>query len=174
MLLIHRPDPLMNPLEIAEAFTTLQKQGKVLHFGVSNFNTSQAKMINAVFPISANQIEISILELSSFINGNLDYCIQENIIPMAWSPLGGGSINDAEDERNKRINAVANLLAEKYNSTADQVLLAWLLKHPSGILPVLGTAKSERIKTAIEATKINLTREEWFMLWRASTGKEVD
>lgn len=174
LLLIHRPDPLMDPLDIAEAFTILQKQGKVLHFGVSNFNASQANMINAVFPISANQIEISILELSSFTNGNLDYCITENIIPMAWSPLGGGSLNDTEDERNQRINAVANLLAEKYSATADQILLAWLFKHPAGILPVLGTAKSERIKAAIEATQINITREEWFMLWRASTGKEVD
>lgn len=92
LLLIHRPDPLMNPLDIAETFTTLQKQGKVLYFGVSNFNVSQANMINSVFPISANQIEISILELSSFINGNLDYCIKEAIIPMAWSPLGGGTL----------------------------------------------------------------------------------
>ena len=92
---------------------------------------------------------------------------------MAWAPLGGGNIFNAEDERSKRVIAVSQLLSEKYNVLPEQILLAWLLKHPSKIKPVLGTAKPERIKLALEATRINLLREDWFVLWRASTGDEV-
>ncbi len=175
VLLIHRPDPLMNPEEIAEAFFQLQKSGKVLHFGVSNFTTSQVELIASHFPIIINQIEISILNLHPFIDGTLDQCIIKKILPLAWSPLGGGNIfAKLEDERNKRITAVALILAEKYNVGPDQILLSWLLKHPSGIIPVLGTSKIERMQLAMDSTKINLEREEWFMLWRASTGSEVE
>jgi len=175
VLLIHRPDPLMNPDEIAEAFFQLQKSGKVLHFGVSNFTSSQLELIASHFPIVINQIEISILNLQPFIDGTLDQCIIKKILPLAWSPLGGGNIfAKLEDERNKRITAVALILAEKYNVGPDQILLSWLLKHPSSIIPVLGTSKIERIKLAMDSTKINLEREEWFMLWRASTGYEVE
>lgn len=174
MLLIHRPDPLINAIQIAEVFNLLKQQGKVLHFGVSNFNPSQAEMINSYFPLTANQVEISILQLDAFTDGTLDHCQTKNIVPMAWAPLGGGNIFSSEEERSKRIIAVANLLAEKYNALPEQILLAWLLQHPAKIKPVLGTAKQQRIKPAIEAIKINLLREEWFALWRASTGKEVD
>jgi predicted oxidoreductase len=173
LLLIHRPDPLMDPMEIAEAFSVLKSDGKVLNFGVSNFNASQAGMLRKVFPILVNQVEISIIKLNCFTDGTLDHCINENIIPMAWSPLGGGKFFEEEDDRNKRIIALTQCLAEKYKVSPEQILLACLLKHPSGIKPVLGTAKHERIRLAMEATSIDLTREEWFMLWRASTGKEV-
>jgi len=173
LLLIHRPDPLMEPVEIAEAFTILKQQGKVLQFGVSNFTPSQIDMIHDVFPLVAKQVEISILKLDSFTDGTLDYCQKQKIIPMAWAPLGGGNIFNAEDERSKRVIAVSQLLSEKYNVLPEQILLAWLLKHPSNIKPVLGTAKHERIKLALEATRINLLREDWFVLWRASTGQEV-
>lgn len=174
VLLIHRPDPLMHPDEIAEAFTHLKKAGKVLHFGVSNFTPSQTEMILSRFPIFINQIELSILHLKPFVNGVLDQCLNKNIIPMAWSPLGGGDLfKPSDDERNIRVVSAAGILAGKYNATPDQILLSWLLQHPSGILPVLGTAKIERIKKSLEALQIKLSREEWFMLWRASTGQEV-
>lgn len=175
LLLIHRPDPLMQPDEMAEAFTHLKEQGKVLHFGVSNFTPSQVEMIASRFPIITNQIEISVLYLKPFTDGTLDQCITKNIIPMAWSPLGGGNLfaMAEEDERAKRIIAVAEILGEKYGVAPDQILLSWLLQHPSGIIPVLGTSKAERIKKAMEATKVIMDRQEWFMLWRASTGHEV-
>ena len=173
-LLIHRPDHLFNADEVAKAFTQLKQEGKVLHFGVSNFRRWQVDLLNSRFPVEVNQIECSLLQLNPFVDGTLDQCQQHHITPMAWSPLGGGNLfDDADDERNKRIIAVANFLAEKYNSGPDIILLSWLLTHPSGILPVLGTSKFERIKTAVAATQIKLEREEWFMLWRASTGKEV-
>jgi predicted oxidoreductase len=175
ILLIHRPDPLMHPAEIAEAFTKLKKEGKVLSFGVSNFTVTQTAMLHSQFPVEYNQIEISILNMEPMHNGQLDQCIELGIIPMAWSPLGGGNIfaHSSEDERIGRIVAAASILAEQYRVGADQILLNWLLKHPSGIIPVLGTSKIERVQKALEAIEIKMTREEWFMLWRASTGTEV-
>jgi predicted oxidoreductase len=94
---------------------------------------------------------------------------------MAWSPMGGGNLfaDDDTDERNKRILAVANLLAEKYHTASDVILLSWLVTHPARIIPVVGTSKIERIQSAVDATNIKLEREDWFMLWRASTGREV-
>ena len=174
VLLIHRPDPLMHPDEIAEAFTQLKQKGKVLHFGVSNFTPSQLQMVNASFPVEFNQIEVSVLHPEPFHDGQLDQCLELKIIPMAWGPMGAGKLmNDIEEERNKRILAVAEYLGEKYNTTMDQVLLAFLFTHPSGIFPVMGTTKIERLKSAYEARRLILQREEWFMLWRASMGHEI-
>lgn len=174
LLLIHRPDPLMHPDEIAEAFTQLKKEGKVLAFGVSNFSVSQTEMLLSRFPLVANQVEISILNMKALTNGVLDQCISKQLMPMAWSPLGGGNIfTDTEDERNRRISAAAAILAEQHQASPDQVLLSWLLRHPAGIRPVLGTSKAERIAKASQALALQLSREEWFMLWRASTGTEV-
>jgi predicted oxidoreductase len=174
ILLIHRPDPLMHPAEIAEAFEVLKEQGKVLHFGVSNFTVSETAMMHSQFPVEFNQIEISILNMGPIHNGQLDQCLELGIIPMAWSPLGGGNVFDPEnDEQIKRVVSAAAIIAEKYSVGPDQILLRWLLMHPSGILPVLGTSKFERVKKALEATEIKMTREEWFILWRASTGHDV-
>lgn len=172
--LIHRPDPLMNPEEIAEAFSVLKQQGKVLHVGVSNFTPSQTSMLHHYFPVEINQIEISLLSMDPFHNGQLDQCLQEKIIPMAWSPLGGGNLlSDPSSERNKRILKVAGLLAAKYNTSNENILLAFLHRHPSGIIPVLGTSKIERLQSAMQAASLRLEAEEWFMLWEASAGKQV-
>ena len=175
ILLIHRPDPLMHPAEIAEAFERLKQDGKVLHFGVSNFTVSQTAMMHSQFEVEFNQVEISILNIDPLHNGQLDQCIELGIIPMAWSPLGGGNIfaQASVDERILRIVSAAAILAEEHHVGPDQVLLNWLLMHPSGIIPVLGTSKIERVRKALEATEITMSREEWFMLWRASTGHEV-
>lgn len=174
VLLIHRPDPLMHPAEIAGAFEILKQKGKVLHFGVSNFTVSQTAMMNSQFPVAFNQLEISILNMAPMHNGQLDQCLELGIVPMAWSPLGGGNIfAHTEDEPIRRVIAAATIIAEKYNIGPDQVLLNWLLMHPSGIIPVLGTSKIGRVKKALEATEIKITREEWFILWRASAGHDV-
>jgi predicted oxidoreductase len=174
VLLIHRPDPLMHPEEIAEAFIQLKRQGKVLHFGVSNFTPSQVDMMQTGFTVEFNQLEVSALKLEAFHNGQLDQCIQRGITPMAWGPLGGGQLmNNPDEERTKKILAVAQLLGEKYNASFDQLLLAFLFKHPSGIIPVMGTTKIERLKSAYKAAGLSIEREEWFMLWRASTMHEV-
>lgn len=174
VLLIHRPDPLMDPSEIAEAFTLLQQQGKVLHFGVSNFTPSQVSMLHHYFPVAINQLEISIVQLDPFHNGQLDQCIQQKIIPMAWAPLGSGALfSDAPDERSIRILKVCEQLAAKYGLATDTILLTFLHRHPAHIIPVLGTAKIERLQQAMAAASIQLDAEEWFMLWEASEGRQV-
>jgi predicted oxidoreductase len=174
LLLIHRPDPLMHPFEIAEAFSQLKKDGKALHFGVSNFTPSQMDMMMTGFPVEFNQLEVSVLHLEPFHDGSLDKCIEHKIRPMAWGPLGSGRLHaDDDDERNKKILSVAGILAEKYKAGIDQILLAFVLKHPSEIIPVIGSTKMERLKSAYDASEIKIEREEWFMLWRASTGHEV-
>ncbi|WP_299254074.1 aldo/keto reductase [uncultured Aquimarina sp.] len=174
MLLIHRPSPLMNPSEIAEAFAILKSSGKVLSFGVSNFATSQFDMLNAYFPLQTNQIEISPLQLAPFIDGSLDHCIQHKIKPMAYSTLAGGKFFSQQlDKRVVRINKVVSHLIKKYDVPADQILTAWLLKHPSGILPVMGSTKINRIQSAVNSLSLQITEEEWFKIWEASTGEEV-
>ncbi|WP_299242534.1 aldo/keto reductase [uncultured Aquimarina sp.] len=174
MLLIHRPSPLMNPSEIAEAFEILKSSGKVQNFGVSNFDTSQFDMLNDSFPLQTNQIEISPLHLAPFIDGSLDQCIKHNIEPMAYSTLAGGKFFSKQpDERVVRINKVVNQLIQKYNVSADQILTAWLLKHPSGIVPVMGSTKINRIQSAVNSLSLQITDEEWFKIWEASTGQEV-
>ena len=174
LLLIHRPSPLMNPLEIAEAFSELRDKGKVLHFGVSNFTTSQFEMLHALFPLQTNQIEISPLQLSPFLDGTLDQCIRLGIQPMAYSTLARGMFfTEKSDVRILRINKVLDGLCSVYNTSADQILIAWLLKHPSGILPVMGSTKINRIKSATDSLSIQLTDEDWFKIWEASTGTRV-
>lgn len=175
LLLIHRPSPLMNPEEIAEAVVKLKESGKILHFGVSNFTKTQFEMLDAFTPLVTNQIEISPLHLDPFIDGTLDQCIVKKVRPMAYSTLAKGKFfSDHPDDRVLRINKIVNQLAQKYNARLDQILISWMTKHPSGILPVIGSTKISRIKSAVDALKVEITDEEWFMIWEASNGKEVD
>jgi len=173
VLLIHRPDPLFNPEEVAEAITTLQEQGKILHFGVSNFLPHQVDLLQKFIPAQYNQLEVSILHLQPFVNGQLDHCLQHNIVPMAWAPLGGGLLNDDTHPRYRSIAATASELAAKYLTGVNQILIAFLLAHPSKIVPVVGTTKIERLLQAKEASNVNLEREDWFKLYIASLGEDV-
>jgi predicted oxidoreductase len=174
LLLIHRPSPLMNPMEIAETFHELRQAGKVKFFGVSNFTPSQFEMLNGYFKLETNQVEGSVLHYEPFFDGTFDQCLKNRIAPMVWSPLGGGQVfTDLEDEQVKRIRKVAENLGEKYDADIDQILLAWLLKHPSKIHLVLGTARIGRVKKAVDAMQIDLTQEEWFELLEAARGHEV-
>ena len=174
LLLIHRPDPLMNPFEIAEAFSILIESGKVKQVGTSNFTASQLSMLNSIYPVSVNQIEASILHTKPFYNGVTDLSIEKNITIQAWSPMGAGKITlGTEDEQCRRIVSMANILGEKYGVTFDQILLSWLMKHPANISPVIGTTKIERIHSAFNAQQVDITNEEWHMLLRASHGADV-
>ena len=174
LYLIHRPDYLMDPAEIAEAVENLKKAGKIKHFGVSNFTPSQFDLLNSYTPLATNQIELSLLHLNALDDGILDQCKKHNISPTAWSPFGGGSIfSDKEDSRVQRIRKTASKLGETHGASIDQILLAWLFRHPSGIVPIVGSSKIERIKSAAEAAQIQLSREEWYELLEASRGEEV-
>lgn len=171
LFLIHRPSPLMQADEIAEAVSSLKGQGKIKDFGLSNFTPSQTDLISSKTEIAANQIEFSITAFDAMINGSLDHMALHGITPMAWSPLG--KVFREEDEQTKRvINLLADLMT-KYNATADQLILAWTLKHPAGIHPVIGTTSKDRILNAIEAQKIDMELQDWFLLWEASMGNKV-
>lgn len=173
-LLFHRPDYLMNPMEVEGVVQELLEQGKIRSFGVSNFNTHQFDNLQKAVPLHTNQIEVSLLNLEAFENGTLDQCMEHGLRPMAWSPLGGGRLfTDTEDEKIKRIRTVATPLLAKYECDLDQLLFAWLLRHPARIIPVLGTSKLERVRTAAQALNIQLDRVDWYDLWQASTGKVI-
>ncbi len=173
-LLLHRPDYLLDPHEIASAFTELENEGKVKYFGVSNFSVSQFELLQEIFPLCTHQVEVSLLHREAFENGVLDQCQKWGITPTAWSPLGGGALlKSSEDQDMAKVQKKITTLCEKHDAQPDQVLLAWLRKHPAGIVPVLGTSKLSRIKNAKDSLKINLTHEEWYMLWQAATGTEI-
>ncbi len=168
VLLIHRPDPLMHGAELAEIFSTLRREGKVLHFGVSNFTPAQFRMLQSClsFPLVTNQIEFSVGAISPMFDGTLDTLMEFRVSPMAWSPLGGGKPLPA-DER------VLFGLAAKHNCTYSQLALAWLMQHPSGVFPVVGSTKTERIEEAARAVTVQLERQDWFELLKSVMGKEM-
>jgi len=170
-LLLHRPSPLMQPEEIAEAIIHLKNQGKIRHFGVSNFTSSQVELLNKVVSVEMNQIEYSLTHFDAHTNGVLDQMILQNIMPMAWSPLG--VVFKEENVRSKRIKSVLAELSSKYSVTEDQLLLAWTLRHPSQIHPVIGTTNLKRIANATHAINISLDLEDWFKMLVASQGHKV-
>ena len=176
VLLIHRPDPLMDVDEVAEAFLHLRKSGKVRHFGVSNFTPFQFDLLQSRldFPLVTNQVEISVMKMDAMHDGTLDQCQQHRICPMAWSPLGGGNLFKGNGEQEQRLRTELQKIGEETGGSAiDQVALAWLLKHPSKIIPVLGTGNLDRIRGAAGALELKLSRDQWFRIWTASAGQEV-
>jgi predicted oxidoreductase len=176
VLLIHRPDPLMNADEVAEAFALLRESGKVKHFGVSNFSPAQFSLLQSRldFPLVTNQLEVSVLKMDTLHDGTLDQCQQLGISPMAWSPLGGGELFSGNSEKINRVRNELQKIGEELGGVSvDQVALAGLLMHPSKIVPVLGTGNIVRIKSAAESVKIELSRDQWFRIWTASAGVEV-
>jgi predicted oxidoreductase len=171
LFLLHRPSPLMQPEEIAGAIGQLKKDGKIRHFGVSNFTPTQVALIASALPVEANQVEISLTSDGAMYDGTLDDCMINRRIAMAWSPLG--SYFRKEGEQQKRIWEVLEKFKAKYKATELQLLLAWLLKHPARICPVIGTTDSTRIKESADALSIELELEDWFELTTAARGHKV-
>lgn len=170
LLLIHRPDPLMKSDEVARAFEELKLEGKVRHFGVSNFSTRQFDLLAAAcdMPLVTNQIEISLFHPDAMFNGMLDHLQLKGINPMAWSPLGGANnINEAVN------NPKLQRIAAKNDITIGDLLLAWLLKHPSGILPVIGTMNPSRIESVVKTMGIQISDQDWFEMLEIARGHEV-
>ncbi len=171
LFLLHRPSPLMEAEVIAEAIVQLTKQGKILEFGVSNFTPLQIAMIETAIPVTANQVEFSLTADRVMFDGTLDDCITNERTAMAWSPLGG--YFREENDQNKRISEVLTELEPKYNADASQILLAWILKHPAHVHPVVGTTDSNRLINSLYASQIDLDLEDWFLLHTASMGHKV-
>lgn len=176
LLLIHRPDPLMNADEVAQAFEQLKKSGKVHHFGVSNFAPAQFDLLQSRMddPLVTNQIEVNPINLSVLHDGTLDHLQRLRIRPMIWSALAGGNIFKADSAQAKRLRAVLSEIAEETGAEGiEQVIYAWILQLPSKPLPIIGSGQIERVRTAVGAFRLTLSREQWFRIWQASTGHEV-
>lgn len=171
LLLLHRPSPLMQADEIGKAIEILKNQGKILDFGVSNFTPLQTDLIETKTKINFNQIRFSITRFEAMLDGSLDHMQTHNIRPMSWSPLG--SVFKKDDEQALRVKQMATNFSLKYDVPVDVILLAWILKHPSGILPVCGTADRSRIANLMKATTVEMELQDWFALWTASAGVPV-
>jgi predicted oxidoreductase len=188
VLLLHRPDALVEPEEVAEAFDQLESSGKVRHFGVSNQNPMQIQLLKKAVkqPLVANQLQLSITNttmIQSGINVNmendaavnrdgsvLDFCRLHDITIQPWSPFQYGFFegvflgSDKFPELNQKIDEIA----EKYNVTNTTIAIAWLLRHPAQMQPIIGTMNINRLKDCIQAGDVTLTREEWYAIYRAA------
>ena len=186
VLLLHRPDPLMEPDEVARAFDHLQESGKVLHFGVSNHNASQISLLQEHLeqPLVVNQVELSLLHHQMISDGilfnqpgdtgagrTLDFCREYGIMVQAWSPLAGGRLfAGAVAEDFLPASELVAQLAEAKKAAPEAILLAWLLKHPAGIQPIVGTTQPDRLVVCCQADTVELSREEWYALLAAARG----
>ena len=172
LLLLHRPDPLMDAQETGAVLDTLVASGKVKGIGVSNFKPWDIDLLQSCTQnrLLTNQIEISLLHNSAFTNGDLAYLQQHKIAPMAWSPLGGGALfKDKQTPLWQKLNSIA----KSYNVQPSSVATAWLIRHPATIVPIMGSNDLQRIKRLSEALSFDLSREEWFELLQIANGKEV-
>lgn len=174
LLLIHRPDPLMDADEVAEAFLNLHQSGKVRHFGVSNFTPAQFALLQSRLPftLATNQVEISPVHQPLLLDGTLDQLQQLRIRPMAWSCLGGGRLFN-DDEFQPLRNELETIARELNAESIEQVVYAWILRLPSKPLPIIGSGKIERVRSALAAEELQMTRQQWFRIRKAALGYDV-
>jgi predicted oxidoreductase len=183
LLMLHRPDYLADPQDIAQAFSKLKAAGKVRYFGVSNFRPTlvTALQVACPMPLVVHQVEISLAHLDAYTDGTLDQCLIENVTPMAWSPLASGLIGagaklllaSQKSYRLEKILPALDTIAKERGVPRTVVAIAWLLVHPSNILPIVGSLQPERIREATKAAEINLSREEWYTLLLAALGEPL-
>lgn len=180
LLMLHRPDFLADPEEVARAFTALRDSGKVREFGVSNFRPSLVSAVQSAldFPLVVNQVEIHPLRLDCFTDGTLDQCLQGKITPMAWSPVARGLVGTGyqpggHEAHLRLIHEALDKAAAAHGTDRTCIALAWLLRHPSGIVPVVGSANPENIRLAARATDFDLDRETWYRILLAARGEKL-
>ncbi|GAA4418746.1 aldo/keto reductase [Acidovorax lacteus] len=173
LLLIHRPDALMDPDELAHTFEGLRAAGKVLHFGVSNHTPSQLALLNNRIGLATNQIELSPLHLNALTDGTLDQCLDLGIRPMIWSPLAGGRLFKAGDEAAQRVRTVLEALGRQHQVSVATMAYAWILRHPSRPVPITGSQRLEALQEALAALSLPLAAEDWYRVLEASLGRSV-
>jgi predicted oxidoreductase len=171
VFLLHRPSPLMQADEIAEAVSKLKADGKILSFGVSNFTSSQTELLRQKTEISFNQVQFSATHYEAMLDGSFDYMQVHNIKPMAWNPLG--TVFRENTDQTFRLRQLLAKLVEKYHIGSDIILLAWIMQHPAGISPVAGTVNSGRIQQLMKAKSLVLDKQDWFAIWTESMGNRV-
>lgn len=181
LFLLHRPDYLADPAEIASAFDALRRAGKVLHFGVSNFRPTLLAAVQRAcpMPLAVNQVELHLAKLDALEDGTLDQCLELGVTPVAWGPLAGGWLGDGGSvpEGHPRAAALHGLLAtlddvaRRLGASRTVLALAWLLRHPAGIVPIVGSASPARIRDAARADDLELSREDWYTILAAARGE---
>lgn len=174
LLLIHRPDPLMDADEVAEAFITLHQRGLVRHFGVSNFTPGQFTLLQSRLPftLATNQVELSPLNFKTIDDGTLDQLQQQRIRPMAWSCLGGGRLFHSPEYHRLR-EVLGEVAAELGADTLEQVVYAWVMRLPAHPLPIIGSGKIARVHAVLKSLDLSLTRQQWFRIRKAALGFDV-
>lgn len=171
VFLLHRPSPLMQADEIAEAVEKLKSEGKIIDFGLSNFTSSQTELIRQKTEVSFNQVQFSATNFEPMVDGSLDYMQTHDIRPMSWNPLG--TVFREDTKKTRRLKKLLSTLVEKYHLGSDTLLLAWILKHPAGIIPIAGTVNVARIQSLMKAVELDLDKEDWFAIWSESMGNDV-
>lgn len=171
VLLLHRPSPLMQADEIAEAIEKLKSEGKIIDFGLSNFTSSQTELIRAKTGVNYNQVQFSATNFEPMIDGGFDYMQTNNIRPMSWNPLG--TVFREDNEQTRRLKKLLAKLVAKYHLGSDTILLSWILQHPAKVIPIAGTVNVARIQSLIKAVELQLEKEDWFAIWTESMGNDV-
>lgn len=193
VLLLHRPDPLMQPDEVASAFDRLHQQGKVRHFGVSNMGWAQMQLLQDAVqqPLVANQLQMSLADLDwleegvltgmrtgaerHFGYGTVEYCMRQHIQLQSWGSMAQGMFSGGTVKQPHQ-QATAELvrrLAQQYQCSTEAIVLAWLMRHPAGIQPIIGTTKAERIAACAQAATVTLSREDWYSLYVSARGQAL-
>ncbi|MBT9598597.1 MAG: aldo/keto reductase [Vitreoscilla sp.] len=173
LLLIHRPDALLDADELAATFEQLRRDGKVLHFGVSNFSVQQFELLHARIPLVTNQVECSPLHLDAIHDGTFDQAQRVRARPMIWSPLAGGGLFTRQDETAQRVRRVMGEVAARHGVSLTALALAWLLRLPCRPHPVIGSRRLEASDEARAALGVTLSAEDWYRVWSAAAGREV-
>ena len=171
VFLLHRPSPLMQADEIAEAVEKLKAEGKIIDFGLSNFTSSQTELIRQKTEVSYNQVQFSATNFEPMVDGSFDYMQTHGIRPLSWNPLG--TVFREDTKKTRRLKKLLADLVQKYGFGSDTLLLAWILKHPSAVIPIAGTVNIARIQSLMKAVELEMDKEDWFAIWTESRGEEV-
>ncbi|SHL27681.1 aldo/keto reductase [Flavobacterium saccharophilum] len=171
VFLLHRPSPLMQADEIAEAVEKLKSEGKIIDFGLSNFTSSQTELIRSKTEVSFNQVQFSATHYEAMVDGSLDYMQTHGIRPLSWNPLG--TVFREDTKKTRRLKKLLSELVQKYSFGSDTLLLAWILKHPAGVIPIAGTVNIARIQSLMKAAELEMDKEDWFAIWTESMGDDV-
>jgi predicted oxidoreductase len=173
LLLIHRPDWLMDPDELAATFNELRTAGKVLHVGVSNHSASQFAMLQRRVPLATNQVEFSPLRMGALADGTLDQAVDLGLPPMIWSPLAGGRLVGGDDAQALRVRRVLEALGREHGVSVATMAYAWIRRHPSRPIPITGSGRIEALREAVAALDVSISAEDWYRVWQASMNQEV-
>lgn len=171
VFLLHRPSPLMQADEIAEAVEKLKAEGKIIDFGLSNFTSSQTELIRQKTEVSYNQVQFSATNYEPMADGSFDYMQTHGIRPLSWNPLG--TVFREDTKKTRRLKKLLADLVQKYGFGSDTLLLAWILKHPAGVIPIAGTVNIARIQALMKAVELKMDKEDWFAIWTESMGDDV-